>query len=157
MPSIKLIKHGRGAIGLRWLGLGPGLKPIRGLKKLKILFDDHAFWAENRDLISIKRLLAGSQVVISVWEKNRIVGFGRATSDSVYRAVLWDVIVPQDLQGKGLGKKIVDALLRSDSLKNVERIYLMTSNCSEFYNQFGFEKVNQQSLLLKKRAKQRTL
>ena len=149
MASIKLVKHAPGAPGLRWLGLGPGFRPCRGLKKLKILFNNHAFWARGRSASNIKKLLAGSQVVISVWENKRIVGFGRATSDGIYRAVLWDVIVPKDIQGQGLGKKIVEALLTSPYVEKVEKVYLMTSNSAEFYRQFSFKVVTNQSLLLK--------
>ncbi len=149
MASIKLVKHSPGAPGLRWLGLGPGFRPSQGIKKLKKLFNNHAFWAKHRNEQSIKKLLAGSNVVISVWEDSRIIGFGRATTDGIYRAVLWDVIVPKDLQGQGLGKKIVDALLTSHTIKNVERVYLMTSNSAEFYSQFGFTTITNQSLLLK--------
>ena len=39
-----------------------------------------------------------------------MVGFGRATTDGIYRAVLWDVVVAGDLQGKGLGRKVIASL-----------------------------------------------
>ncbi len=154
MAATKLVKHAPGAPGLRLLGLGPGFRPSKGLKQLKILFNNHAFWAKDRNEKNIKKLLAESTVVISVWEDSRIIGFGRATSDSIYRAVLWDVIVPKDLQGQGLGKKIVEALLNSRKIKKAERVYLMTSNSAKFYNQFGFKSVTHQSLLLKESSNQ---
>ncbi|MFL0793728.1 MAG: N-acetyltransferase, partial [Prochlorococcus sp.] len=48
MARILLIQHAPGAPGLRWFGIGPGLKPTRGLLKLQRLFNKHAFWAANR-------------------------------------------------------------------------------------------------------------
>ena len=39
MKEISLINHSRGALGLRFLGLGPNLKPTNGLSKLKRLLD----------------------------------------------------------------------------------------------------------------------
>ena len=45
MARIRLVEHAPGAPGLRWLGLGPHLKPTRGLLKLRRLLDKHAFWA----------------------------------------------------------------------------------------------------------------
>ncbi len=148
MASIQLIEHSKGAPGLRLIGLGPNLMPTNGIKKLKDLFDNHTFWAKNRSEDQIKKLLAGSTIVISAWQGKRIVGFGRATSDGIYRAVLWDVIVPRDLQGRGIGKIIVEALLNAKKIQAVERVYLMTSNSADFYNQFQFRKVETQSLLL---------
>tara|TARA_A100001037_G_scaffold96144_1_gene87546 strand:+ start:1371 stop:1640 length:270 start_codon:yes stop_codon:yes gene_type:complete len=76
-----------------------------------------------------------------------MVGFGRATSDRIFRAVLWDIVVADDLQGLGLGRQVVDALITTPALKNVEKIYLMTTNSKEFYLQLGFEQSEQQNLL----------
>ncbi len=154
MNSIRLIKHAPSAPGLRLLGLGPRLLPIRGVLQLKQLLDKHAFWATGRSTKQLRHVLARSTVVISLWKDKRMVGFGRATSDGIYRGVLWDIVVADDLQGLGLGRQVVDALIASSALKDVEKIYLMTTNSSEFYEQLGFEKCNSQDLLLLRRNNQ---
>ena len=87
----------------------------------------------------------------SLWQGKRLVGFCRASSDGSYRAVLWDVVIPEDLQGQGLGRLLVEALLRSPQLQDVERIYLMTTNSSGFYAQLGFQTVETQQLMLLER------
>ena len=91
MTPIRLVQHAPGAPGLRWLGLGPDLRPSRALIKLQRLFDRHAFWARGRSFAQLRRLLAGSDAVVSLWRGKRLVGFGRATSDGFSRAVLWDI------------------------------------------------------------------
>ena len=48
MARIRLVEHAPGAPGLRWFGIGPDLRPTRGLLKLRRLFHKHAFWAETR-------------------------------------------------------------------------------------------------------------
>ena len=149
MAVIKLIRHASGAPGLRLLGLGPKLIPTKGLLKLKRLLDKHAFWAAGRSNREIRKLLAGSTVVVSLWRGKRIVGFGRATSDGIYRAVLWDVVVAGELQGRGLGRKVVNALLDAPEICGVEKVYLMTTNSQEFYLQVGFQKANDQVLFSK--------
>ena len=153
MSSFRLIKHAPGAPGLRLLGLGPGLLPCQGMQELKNLLNTNAFWAKGRNTNQLRKLLSKSPVVISLWRNKRMVGFGRATSDGIYRAVLWDIIVAGDLQGMGLGRQVVDALLASPPLRSVERIYLMTTNSSEFYLQLGFKKVHGQELLMLKGQK----
>ena len=135
---------------MRWLGLGPGYRPSRGLLKLRRLFQKHAFWAENRSNSDLKRMLAGSTVVVSLWRGKRLVGFGRAHSDGIHRAVLWDIVVAGDLQGKGLGRRVVEALLAAPAIRNVERVYLMTTNSAGFYKQLGFTEANPQQLLVRK-------
>ena len=150
MARIHLVEHAPGAPGLRWLGLGPGLRPTRGLLKLRLLLNKHAFWAQGRSRQQLREMLKGSQVVVSLWRGKRMVGFGRAGSDEIYRAVLWDVVVAGDLQGRGLGRRVVEALLASPKLRDVERVYLMTTNSSGFYEQMGFSNVASQQLLIRK-------
>ena len=150
MTRYRLVEHASGAPGLRWFGMGPDLRPTRGLLKLQRLFDKHAFWAQQRNQRQLKRMLAGSTVVVSLWRGKRLVGFGRATSYGIHRAVLWDVVVAGDLQGRGLGRRVVEALLSTRSIRGAERIYLMTTNSVGFYQQLGFEKAEPQQLLIRK-------
>ena len=152
MDSIRLIIHATGAPGLRWLGLGPGLRPTRGLWKLQRLLNQHTFWAQGRSIRQLRQMLAGSDAVASLWQGKRLVGFGRASSDGTYRAVLWDVVIPEDLQGQGLGRQLVGALLNSAAVRPVERVYLMTTNGAGFYRQLGFEPVHAQQLMLRQTA-----
>tara|TARA_Y100001968_G_C19018696_1_gene554074 strand:- start:60 stop:527 length:468 start_codon:yes stop_codon:yes gene_type:complete len=151
MAEIQIIKHARRCPGLRFLGLGPGLRPINGICKLQTLLNNYAFWAVNRKKEELKKMLLHSDVVISVWRDKRLVGFGRATSDEIFRAVLWDVVIADDQQGLGLGRIVVEAILATSEIKNVERVYLMTTNCVEFYQQIGFELSKDQNLLQAKK------
>ena len=129
--------------------MGAGLRPTRGLLKLRRLFQKHAFWAQQRNDAELRRMLRGSDVVVSLWRGKRLVGFGRASTDGIYRAVLWDIVVAGDLQGRGLGRKVVEALLSSPSLCKVERLYLMTTNSAGFYQQLGFKSADPQQLLIR--------
>ena len=95
-------------------------------------------------------MLAGSTVVVSLWRGKRIVGFGRAHSDGIHRAVLWDVVVAGDLQGRGLGRRVVEALLAAPAIRNAERVYLMTTNSAGFYKQLGFDDASPQQVLIRK-------
>ena len=148
MNSIKLIKHSKGALGLRIFGLGPYLKPTRGLKKLKSLLDGYTQWAKNRTEKDLKRMLANSSVVVSLWSEDELIGFGRATSDYSFRAVLWDIVVKENQQGLGNGKTIVRALLSSEAIIKAENIYLMTTNKANFYEQIGFKRIHEKDLMI---------
>jgi len=148
MKEIYLINHLKGAIGLRLLGLGPNLNPTNGLKKLQRLLERNAFWAKGRSIKDLKKCLANSDVVISLWVGEEIVGFGRALTDGIYRGVLWDIVIDQNHQGKGYGTLIVENLLSSKKIKNTQKLYLMTTNKKLFYSQFNFEEVTTQNLLI---------
>jgi N-acetylglutamate synthase-like GNAT family acetyltransferase len=98
-------------------------------------------------------MLAGSQASVSAWQGGELIGFGRATSDGLYRAVLWDVVVAESHQGQGLGRRLVETLLQAPALQEVERTYLMTTNSAGFYGQLGFEPMGNQQLMLRKSLK----
>jgi len=149
MKEISLIQHSKGALGLRLFGLGPNLRPTNGLSKLQKLLNTNAFWAKNRTINDLKKSLANSDVVISLWVGKEIVGFGRALTDGIYRGVLWDIVIDQNHQGKGFGKLIVNNLLSSKKVKNTKKIYLMTTNKKLFYSQLDFKEVTSQNLLIR--------
>ena len=149
MKEISLINHSKGALGLRFFGLGPNLKPTNGLNKLQKLLDNNAFWAKNRTINDLKKCLAKSDVVVSLWVGKEIVGFGRALTDGIYRGVLWDIVIDQNHQGKGFGKLIVNNLLSSKEIKKTKKIYLMTTNKTLFYSQMDFKEVTSQNLLIR--------
>ena len=149
MKEISLINHYKGAIGLRFFGFGPNLKPINGLSKLQKLLDSNAFWAKSRTINDLKKCLANSDVVVSLWVGNEIVGFGRALTDGIYRGVLWDIVIDKNHQGKGFGTLILKNLLSSKKIKNTEKLYLMTTNKKQFYSQFDFKEVTAQNLLIR--------
>ena len=147
MKDISLIKHASSAPGLRLFGLGPAFMPMKGLEKLQFLFNQNALWAKDRNIAQIKKMLAHSNVIITLWNKNNLVGFGRATTDQVYRAVLWDIVVSKDVQRVGLGKIIVEELLKDKKINSAEKVYLMTTDSQDFYKQLGFQININQSLM----------
>ena len=149
MEDIFLINHTKGAIGLRLFGLGPNLIPTNGLNKLQKLLDRNAFWAKNRTINDLRKCLANSDVIVSVWVGNEIVGFGRALTDGIYRGVLWDIVIDKNHQGKGFGTLILKNLLSSKKIKNTKKVYLMTTNKKLFYSQLDFKEVTSQNLLIR--------
>ena len=148
MKPVFLIKHAKGALGLRLLGLGPDLKPTNGLFKLQKFLHRNAFWAKDRKINDLRKCLANSDVIISLWSLNELVGFGRALTDGIYRGVLWDIVIDQNHQGKGYGKIIINSLLDSKKIKHTKKIYLMTTNKKLFYSQLDFKEVTSQNLLV---------
>ena len=91
MCQLLLIKHGKGAVGFRCFGLGPHFRPVKGIHKLQQLFDANASWASRRGMKDLKKMISKSTVVVTAWNENKLIGFGRATSDTIFRAVLWEI------------------------------------------------------------------
>ncbi len=107
--------------------------------QLQQLFRLGAFWAKDRKIEDWEVAIANSEPVISVWDTERLIGFARGTSDGIYRATIWDVVVHPDYRGAGLGRKLVQTVLSHPRMSRVERVYLMTTHQQSFYERIGFE------------------
>lgn len=118
------------------------------LYQLQQLFNISAFWAKGRSIEDLGVAIANSDPVISVWDAERLIGFARATSDGIYRATIWDVVIHPDYQGNGLGSKLVETVLAHPRMRWVERVYLMTTNRQEFYEKIGFHANNSTTMVL---------
>jgi N-acetylglutamate synthase-like GNAT family acetyltransferase len=109
------------------------------LHQLQALFNKSAFWARDRKIEDLKIAIERSEPVISAWDSDRLIGFTRATSDGIYRATIWDVVIDCDYQKLGLGRKLLETLLTHSTMNRVERIYLNTTHQQSFYERIGFK------------------
>jgi N-acetylglutamate synthase-like GNAT family acetyltransferase len=119
------------------------------LTQLQNLFNLAAFWARDRKIEDLEIAINNSNPVISVREEDRLIGFARATSDGIYRATIWDVVVHPNYRGFGLGSKLVEVLLSHPLINRVERVYLMTTHQQKFYERIGFEENKTTTMVLK--------
>lgn len=118
------------------------------LQQLIDLFHQAAFWASDRTAEEMAIAIAHSHPVVTVWDHDIMIGFARATSDGIYRATIWDVVVHPDYQGEGLGRKLVQTVLSHPLMSRIERVYLMTTNQQAFYERIGFEENQTTTMVL---------
>ncbi len=118
------------------------------LYQLQELLNISAFWAKGRSIEDLQIAITNSDPVISVWDGERLIGFARATSDGIYRATIWDVVIHADYRGHGLGSKLVETVLAHPKMRCVERVYLMTTHQQRFYEKIGFQANNSSTMVL---------
>jgi ribosomal protein S18 acetylase RimI-like enzyme len=118
------------------------------LQKLQDLLSKTAFWAKERKIEELQIAIANSNPVVTVWDRQYLIGFARATSDGIYRAAIWDVVIAPDYQGMGLGRKLVETVLSHPTVNKVERVYLTTTHQQSFYQRIGFELNNTTTMVL---------
>lgn len=68
-----------------------------------------------------------------------VVGAGRALSDGVWRAALYDIAVLPEYQGQGLGSRIVGHLLQKAHVDTVT-LYAVPGQ-ERFYERLGFRRM----------------
>ncbi|GIL48864.1 hypothetical protein Vafri_5293 [Volvox africanus] len=80
--------------------------------------------------------MAGADTAVS----EQLIGLARATSDHAFNATIWDVLVDPEFQGQGLGKALVEQMVRSLLRRDISNITLFAdSKVLDFYRQMGFE------------------
>jgi ribosomal protein S18 acetylase RimI-like enzyme len=112
---------------------------------------DRIFWEElarlfelaplgkNRDPEKLEMAFRNSLLKVFAFDGTKLVGAGRALSDGVWRAAIYDVAVLPEYQGKGIGSTIIRHLIDA---AHVEVIMLYAApGKEEFYEQFGFRKM----------------
>lgn len=123
------------------------------IEQVQQLFELCTFWAKNRSIEDLSIAITNSEPVITVWDEDKLIGFARATSDGIYRATIWDVVIHPDYRGTGLGSKLVETVLSHPRMSRVERVYLMTTHQQKFYEKIGFEQNSTTTMVLHNQSK----
>jgi GNAT superfamily N-acetyltransferase len=58
-----------------------------------------------------QKAFEASHTTVFVWHAGQLIGFGRALSDGVYQAAVYDVAVVPEYQGKGVGAIVMKNIL----------------------------------------------
>lgn len=86
-------------------------------------------------------MLRNSKPIIGICESGsrRLIAFARVLTDFIYKATIYDVIVDEELRGRGFGRVLVEAILEHPELQNVRDIELYTRDeLIPFYEKWGF-------------------
>ena len=95
------------------------------------------------DIETTKKLLKYTLYSVSVYEDNKIVGYGRLIGDGIVFLYIRDVMVDPKHQSNKIGTKIMNKLLeKTKEIKKENpyaKVYLGASKGKEgFYRKFGF-------------------
>lgn len=103
----------------------------------------------RRPLTKVQTALANSFLTSGLYlrhaahdsqKSDQLIGLARATSDHVFNATIWDVLVDPAYQGQGLGKALVEQMVRTLLQRDITNITLFAdANVVEFYQQLGFQ------------------
>lgn len=114
-----------------------------------ISIDDFNYLTEKvgwgtRDKSVIEEALNNTLYSVSIYDDNKIIGYGRIIGDKTIFLYIQDIMVIPEYQGQKIGTKIMNALLvKIDEYKKINpniRTYLGASKGKEgFYEKFGFK------------------
>ena len=99
---------------------------------------ERAYWALGRSRSVVERSIAGS-LVFSALVDGRQVGFARVVTDQATFAWICDVFVDESVRGRGVGKRLMAAIVDDPRLQGLRRMLLATRDAHGRDAGFGFE------------------
>jgi len=116
---------------------------VKNIEEFNLLYDSIGWGAYDEKIV--KKALDNTFYSVSVYDDEKIVGYGRIIGDSICFLYIQDIIVKPEYQGNKIGTMIMNRLLEKiNEIKKENpdlRVYLGASkNKEEFYERFGFVK-----------------
>ena len=100
----------------------------------------------------LKTVFSNSMFKCFVFDGNRIIGSGRALVDGIDCSYICDIALHPEYQGLGIGKKLVENLIKQSKLH--KKIILYANPGKEgFYSRLGFKKMNTAMAIFKNEIK----
>ena len=101
-------------------------------------FLSQSYWSPGVPMSVVEKALANS-VAFGLFLGAEQVGLARVVTDKATFAYLADVYVLEAHRGKGLSKRLLEAVLAHDDLQGLRRFMLATKDAQGLYAQFGFK------------------
>jgi GNAT superfamily N-acetyltransferase len=95
------------------------------------------YWAASRTRHQVEASISRS-ICVGLFHQEQQVGFARAVTDQVTFTWLCDVVVHPDHRCKGLGRWMLETMLKFPSVEPT-RIILVTKDAQDFYSGYGFK------------------
>jgi len=105
------------------------------------LYNSSGINRPTSDKERIRKMYASSNLVITAWDKDKLVGIARSLTDFCYCCYLSDLAVRQEYQRQGIGKKLI-ALTKERTGEEVTLILLAAPSAIEYYPKIGLEGIS---------------
>lgn len=90
------------------------------------------------DRVCMEGMLSNSNLIVSAWHSNRLVGIARSVTDFHYACYLSDLAVALEYQRSGIGKQL-QILTQEQIGPKCKLILLAAPDANQYYEQLGFE------------------
>lgn len=114
---------------------------INNVDEFNLLYDLVGWGAYDKEIS--RKALNNTYYSVSVYDDNKIIGYGRLIGDGICFMYIHDVMVAPEYQNKNIGTRIMNKLVEKvEAIKRENpdmRVYLGASKGKEgFYKKFGF-------------------
>ena len=89
----------------------------------------------------IKMMYSNSNLIITAWDKDKLVGISRSLTDFCYCCYLSDIAVRKEYQSKGIGKKLIE-LNKNIIGEKTALILISAPTAMDYYPKVGFQEID---------------
>lgn len=103
------------------------------------LYDNAGLPRPTNDKERIKKMFDNSNLIITAWDGDVLIGVSRCITDWVWSCYLADLAVRNEYKKEGIGKKLIH--LTKDKVGEQSMVLLLSvPSAMEYYPKVGFEK-----------------
>lgn len=89
----------------------------------------------------ITKMYVNSNLIVTAWDKDKLVGVSRSLTDFCYCCYLSDLAVRKDYQATGIGRKLIE-LTKNNIGEQTALILLSAPTAMNYYPKVGFQKID---------------
>jgi len=103
------------------------------------LYNNAGLPRPTHDVERIRLMYQNSNLIVTAWHKEKLVGVARTITDWVWSSYLADLAISSEYQKLGIGKKLVD--LTKEKVGDQSMVLLLSvPTAMEYYPKIGFSK-----------------
>lgn len=89
----------------------------------------------------IEKMYANSNLVLTAWDNDKLVGISRSLTDFCYCCYLSDLAIRKEYQTSGIGKKLIE--LTKDKIGEQTALILLSAPTAiDYYPKVGMQKID---------------
>jgi ribosomal protein S18 acetylase RimI-like enzyme len=103
------------------------------------LYNSSGINRPTTDKERITKMYSNSNLIVTAWDKEKLVGITRSLTDFCYCCYLSDLAVRKEYQKYGIGKKLI-SLTKESIGDQVMLLLLSAETAMDYYQKVGFQK-----------------
>jgi predicted N-acetyltransferase YhbS len=105
------------------------------------VYDSSGINRPTADRVRITKMYSHSNLIVTAWDGDKLVGISRSLTDFCYCCYLSDLAVRKEYQASGVGKKLIE-LTQTAIGEQTALILLAAPAAMDYYPKVGFQKID---------------
>ncbi len=118
-------------------------------RQIIAVYDSSGIKRPTGDAGRIEKMYANSNLVVTAWKGDELIGISRSLTDYCYACYLSDLAVKKEYQQEGIGRRLIE-LTRQEIGEQTALILLSAPDAMSYYPKVGFDRVENGFIIKRK-------